>query len=91
MTIRFLTFLALSVSVFGLAACMAPASTLPPGHYENTSKTTNSKGTDIKTEKQTDVYYDQYGNKRATTQTETTRDPKGLFNKETTKSVKTTY
>lgn len=74
------------LAVGGLAAC---ESTLPPGHYENSSSSKSANGTKTTVNKETDVYYDQYGNKRTTVQTETTKDPKGLFNKEKTKTVKT--
>lgn len=75
-----------AVATLGLAAC---ESSLPPGHYENSSSSTSRSGTKTSVNKETDVYYDQHGNKKTTVQTETTKDPKGLFNKETTKSVKT--
>jgi hypothetical protein len=78
---------ALAVGTLGLGAC---SSTLPPGHYEDKSTTTNSRGTNTTTTKETDVYYDENGRKQVRTETETTKDPKGLFNKTTTKSVRTT-
>ncbi len=86
MTKYLLTLSVLSAGILGLAAC---AKSLPPGHYENTSSSTNAAGTKTTTEKNTDVYYDKYGNKRATVKTETTKDPKGLFNKQTTESTRT--
>jgi len=84
-----LTLLALSAGAFGLAACAE--TTMPPaGKYESSSTATNSRtGTKTTTDKETNVYYDQYGNKKATIETKTTTDPKGLFNKQTTKTVKT--
>ncbi len=39
---------------------------------------------------ETDVYYDENGRKQMRTETETTKDPKGLFNKSTSKSVHST-
>ena len=77
-----------AVATLGLAAC-AETNTLAPGHYEHSSTSTSRNGTKTTVNKETDVYYDQYGNKKTTVQTETTKDPKGLFNKEKTKSVKT--
>lgn len=77
-----------ALGVIGLGAC-APHNTMPPGHYESTSSSTNAKGTKTTVDKETDVYYDRYGNKKSTVKTETTTDPKGLFNKETTTSTKT--
>lgn len=78
----------LAVSVTGLAAC-AQTNTLPPGKYESSSSHVSASGTKTTTDKETNVYYDQYGNKKSTVETKTTTDPKGLFNKETTKTVKT--
>ena len=76
----------MAVAALGLTACESP---LPPGHYENTSSSTSPSGTKTTVNKETDVYYDQYGNKKTTVQTEKTTDPEGFFNKETTKTVKT--
>ncbi len=76
----------LAVSAVTLGACETMR---PPGHYEDKSVSTNRYGTKTTVKKETDFYYDQHGNKKATVQTETTKDPKGWFNKETTKSVKT--
>lgn len=83
-----LVLAAAAVGLIGLAAC-APHHDLPPGHYESTSSSTNAKGTKTTVEKDTNVYYDRYGNKKSTVKTETTTDPKGLFNKETTTTTKT--
>lgn len=77
----------MAVAVLGVAAC---ESTLPPGHYEHKSTSTSRDGTKTTVNKETDVYYDQYGNKKTTVQTEKTTDPKGLFNKTKTESVETT-
>lgn len=83
-------FLTVSLAVLALGACTsAPVTTLPPGQYEHRTTSTNAAGTEVDKTTQTDVYYDQNGNKRATQQTRTTTDPKGLFNKTTTKSTKT--
>lgn len=79
-----------SIAVLCLvAACETGPTSKPPGEYKSTHKTTNSAGTTTKTTEKTNVYYDEYGNKRAVKETETTRDPKGLFNKSTTSSTKT--
>jgi maltose-binding protein MalE len=73
-----------------LSACTtAPTTTLPPGKYERTSKSVNSEGTAVKKTTSTNVYYDENGNKKATVDTSTTRDPKGLFNKSTTQTRET--
>ncbi len=79
--------LAVAIATLGLTAC----ETRPPGHYESTDKTTRSNGTNVTTEKETDVYYDENGVKRARTTTTQTKDPEGLFNKSKTTSTKTTY
>jgi hypothetical protein len=59
---------------------------LPPGHYERSVKSIDSR--DVETDRDTsvDVTYDQYGNKKEVIDTKTTRDPPGLFNKTTTES-----
>lgn len=75
-----------ALATLGLTAC---ANTLPPGHYEHKSSSTSRDGTKTTVNKETDVYYDQHGNKKTTVQTKKTTDPKGLFNKTTEKSVKT--
>lgn len=62
------------------------SSGLPPGQYEQTSKTVDSSGTSREENSTTDVYYDKYGNKKITVDTETTTDPEGLFNKNTTQT-----
>lgn len=82
------------LSTTALTGCMygdkesTPAS-LPPGEYESTSSRTDANGTTTSTETNTDVTVDKYGNKTATVSKETTTDPKGLFNKNTTTSTKT--
>lgn len=81
------TLLAVAAITLGLAAC----ETRPPGHYESANAVTRSNGTNVKTEKDTDVYYDENGVKKARTTTTTTKDPEGLFNKTKSTSTKTTY
>lgn len=87
MTKPVLTIMALSVATLGLAACESWPTNKPPGTYETKTESTNAYGTKTTTDQKTHVYRDPYGNKRAVTETETTRDPKGLFNKETSKTV----
>jgi hypothetical protein len=76
-----------------LTACSSapPASPthLPPGEYSKTEKSTNMYGTETTKETNTDVYYDEHGHKRAVQETETTRDPDGLFNQSKTRTVRT--
>ncbi len=74
--------------VFAAVACTATPKSLPPGQYSHTESSTNSAGTTTKQQTDTNVYYDQYGNKRAVQETETTKDPKGLMNKKTTTTTK---
>ena len=75
-----------------VAACtstpMSPTS-LPPGEYKKTERSVSRDGTAYQKETTTDVYYDEYGNKRATQETEASKDPEGLFNKSTTTTKKT--
>jgi len=83
--------IAMATAALGLAAC---SSTNPaykaPGKYETSTKTKTSSGTTYKTDKTTEVEVDEYGNKKATVETHTTKDPEGLMNKSTT-STKSTY
>ncbi len=74
--------------VFAIGACAVTPKTLPPGEYTRTEKSTNAAGTTTEKTTNTNVYYDQYGNKRAVHETETSTDPEGLLNKETTTTTK---
>lgn len=74
---------------FALTAACTPesrVSSLPPGKYEKSTTTVDASGTKVEKETSTDVQVDAYGNKRAIVETETSTDPRGLFNKRTTKS-----
>lgn len=84
------TLLSVSLVALALSGCMSshPAN-LPPGQYERSSTTVDSKGTARAVESSTNVYYDKYGNKKATIDTKTSTDPKGLFNKSTTETHET--
>ena len=77
------------LAVLSVSACAMYPTTLPPGEYEHTEKSTNARGTETEQSTKTKVYYDAEGNKRAVQEIETERDPEGLFNKETTKTTKT--
>ncbi len=83
-------FIIATTAVLGLAACSSnnPAHKAP-GTYKKETERTTSSGTTYKTRETTDVTVDQYGNKKATVKTETSKDPKGLLNKTTTSSKKT--
>ncbi len=91
MSKTFFTITALSLTLVGLTACMNAAgpTSKPPGTYKSSHETTGADGTKRTTDQTTYVYRDPSGDKKAVVQTETTKDPKGLFNKqksETTKS-----
>jgi hypothetical protein len=62
------------------------AADLPEGEYEKTTVTKDASGTKYKTTTTTDVEVDKYGNRTATVETESSKDPRGLFNKTTTES-----
>lgn len=85
---KLIAFLAVSTTALSLSACMSAQSPtdLPPGKYEKKTSSTDAYGTTTKREMSTEVDRDAYGNKRAVVETETTEDPKGLFNKRTTKT-----
>ncbi len=86
-----LFYLTIPIIAISMSACMMQEPRgLPPGQYEDNSSSTDSRGTSRETKKTTDVYYDQYGNKKYTTNQKTVTDPKGLFNKTTTSSKHTT-
>ena len=76
------------VAIASLAACQNPTITKAPGTYKSTSEHTSASGTTTKTNTTTHVYDDADGNRKAVQKTETTSDPKGLFNKKTTTSTK---
>lgn len=83
-------FLGVLLALPALSGCMHnnPIN-LPPGQYERSSTTVDSKGTARAAESSTNIYYDQNGNKKATVDTKTSTDPKGLFNKSTTQTHST--
>jgi len=83
-----LVLTALAVTSLSVAACDMQTSPtdLPEGSYEKTQESTNSSGTDTTRTSTTDVTVDEYGRKKAVIETETTQDPKGLFNKTTSDS-----
>ncbi len=84
--------LTLALAALSVSACtMNRATDLPPGKYESSTKSVDAEGTAHKQEQTTNVYYDQYGNKKATVDTKKTTDPKGLFNKSTSESHETVH
>jgi hypothetical protein len=60
---------------------------LPPGHYESKNVSTDSNGTESVNKTETNVSEDPYGNKTAVVTKKNSTDPKGLFNKSTSKST----
>lgn len=83
--------IAMATLVLGLSACSNASNPAhrAPGTYETERVHTTSSGTTYKTKETTDVRVDEYGNKKAVVEKETTKDPEGLFNKSTTTSKKT--
>lgn len=87
---QLLTLLALPLVGFALGGCMyKQQDQRPPGDYEQSSRTVDSKGTARTNDTTTHVYYDPNGNKKSVTARQTTTDPKGLMNKSTTTSRQT--
>ncbi len=89
MNTKIVTLSVAALAMLALPACTQRATDLPPGKYESTSKSVDSQGTAHEKTTTTEVEVDQYGNKKATTETEKSTDPKGLFNKSTSKSSST--
>lgn len=88
-----ISVLMISGCALALSSCAMQPRTSPrmlaPGEYTNTQKSTNAQGTTTEKTTNTSVYYDEYGNKNAVQETQTSSDPKGLFNKSTTSTTKT--
>jgi hypothetical protein len=78
--------------VLPLAACTLEPDTsnLPPGKYERVSRSTDAQGTERVNRSYVDIEEDEQGHRKTTTESETTKDPKGLFNKQTVKKSKKT-
>lgn len=85
-----LALLTLPIIGLSLGGCMYERhENLPPGQYEHSTSSVDARGTARTDNTSTRVYYDQYGNKKYTTDKTTTTDPKGLMNKSTTESHRT--
>jgi hypothetical protein len=80
----------LSLLVIALAACTQEKTALnrAPGTYEKTETSTDAAGTTTEEQSSTEVSIDDRGKKKAVTQTKTTKDPEGWFNKTTTSETK---
>ena len=82
-----LTFLSLSLLALTISGCMRDdPRTLPPGRYNQSSSSVDSKGTAREQKSSTDVYYDEQGHKKVAIDRKTSTDPEGLFNKSTTET-----
>ncbi len=82
--------MALGAAVLAVSACSSWDPTYKdPGTYRETETRVDGYGTKTTTTKNTTVYRDSTGNKRAVEQTETSTDPKGLFNKSTSTTTRT--
>jgi hypothetical protein len=77
--------------VLPLAACtLEQDPNLPPGKYERVSRTTDAQGTETVDRSYVDIEEDEQGHRKTVKESETTKDPKGLFNKKTVKKSKKT-
>ncbi len=78
-------------ATLAVSACSSEqrAADLPPGKYQKTTRSTDAYGTTTERRDVTNVTVDEYGDKDATVESETTKDPKGLFNKKTVRKTKT--
>lgn len=75
------------ISLLGTVACSYDHEDnrrLPPGRYESKSSYTNEYGTTIENKDATEVTVDNRGKRHTSVKSKTTKDPKGLFNKQTT-------
>lgn len=78
--------LCLTLATLALTACYQnepPA----PGHYVEKVTTKDAAGTKVTKKTSTDVDMDYDGDRTVVKETKTTRNPRGWFNKETTKST----
>jgi len=74
-----------------LAGCAAERRAImhAPGSYESTESYTDPKGTTTSNKTNTDVSVDSRGRRKQSITSETSRDPRGLMNKTTTKKTST--
>jgi hypothetical protein len=87
---RSIALLTASLMTLGLSSCGYDRDAdRAPGHYEHSTRSVDSSGTERKETKSTDVGYDDEGNKKEVTKTKTSTDPEGLFNKTTTTTTDT--
>ncbi len=83
------TLCAIAATALSVSACSERQSALdlPPGQYNNVTRSTDANGTDHVTRNTTTVGEDAYGNKTAVVQKKNSTDPRGLFNKSTSEST----
>jgi major membrane immunogen (membrane-anchored lipoprotein) len=81
---------AIGAMVLSTAACSTEqkASTLAPGDYKRTVRSTDANGTETTQYNETKIDVDDDGNRKTVIQSETTKDPEGMFNKKTVKKSK---
>lgn len=86
-----LLFTIAAASSFTLAGCAMERHSMirAPGSYESAESHTDSKGTTTSKTTKTDVSIDSRGRRQQNSTTETSRDPRGLMNKTTTKKSST--
>lgn len=87
--IKSITLCAVAAVSLSMAACSTSSSPtdLPPGQYNNVTRSTDSNGTTTVNRNTTTVGEDAYGNKTAVVQKKKSTDPRGLFNKSTSEST----
>jgi hypothetical protein len=87
------TIITISALVLALGACTPEqrmSHRAAPGSYDSTETSTDDKGTTTVKESTTVVTVDEYGNRKETVTSKTSRDPKGLMNKTSKKTRHTT-
>jgi hypothetical protein len=86
-----LSLFSVTLVALSLSSCMYNKhKDLPPGQYERSSASVDSNGTARSTKSSTNIYYDKYGHRKSDVNTKTSTDPKGLFNKTTTTTTRST-
>lgn len=88
---KFFALTIVAVAALSMTACSNDRSSrsvadMPPGKYEKTSTFTDADGTTYERTSTTDVDVDRYGNKKVVIENKKSTDPRGLFNKSTSKS-----
>ncbi len=81
---------ALSALAVGLSACMDMKNAMDNAEskYENSSSSTDARGTKTTSQSSSEIGTDAQGNKHSVIKTKTTKDPVGLMNKSTTSQTR---